>query len=418
MKMQIRALSLGLMGLVLFNQPIAIANTERQVLELPVEIQNKVIGVRLSDLITVYPKLIPGLVNLNESLKDRIKDVFTEEKVEVVHSIFFLSKPLVQASVYQVELGVFLKYENRGYYFEKLNVQYAENAKKLEDFSIQREVIAPLNQLKFNAEVGLVDRKLIITELTKNFQLVFPIGVGSFDEGVLNEGKVSLITPRFKQGFLDKEAVISKREKPRYFKGKPFIRLLNGPSSSEDRTPIGFHIEINDSFVRGFDSHGCMRLREMDLLAFHDLIMFGGAKQIPITVNYRTENLSDSPILKRNKIYKTILNKGTESSPFFILDRDLLVQTTMKEVAAPIEKLIDNELDHYEDIFNYDTNSQMKEQDARRNNECQAKVMSGQIGSDEKSFQKCLDEGKRKETMADRIYRKMMGIDSISFDLD
>lgn len=415
MKWQLWALSLGVF---VINPNWGFADENQTSIELPAEVQHKVVGVRIDDFVNVHPKTVAGLVNLQVSIKDHIKDIFNDDKVETVHSIFFLKKPQLQASLYQVELGVFLKYEKRGFYFEKLIVQYAETAKRFEDFSFQREVIAPLNQLKFKAEVGLVDRKLIITELTKNFQLVFPIGVGSFDEGVLNEGKVSLITPRFKQGFLDKSAVISKREKPRYFKGKPFIRLLNGPSSNDDRTPIGFHIEINDSFVRGFDSHGCMRLREMDLMAFHDLIMFGSDKQIPITVNYRTENLSDSPILKRNKIYKTILNKGTEASPFFILDRDLLVQTTMKEAQAPVEKLIDEEKDHYEDVFNYDTNSQMKEQDERRKNECQAKVMNGQIKSDEKSFQACLDEGKRKETMADRIYRKMMGIDSISFDLD
>jgi len=415
MKWQLWALSLGVF---VINPNLVFADENQTSIELPAEVQHKVVGVRIEDFVNVHPKAVAGLVNLQVSIKDHIKDIFNEEKVEVVHSVFFLSKPTIQASSYQVELGVFLKYEKRGFVFEKLTVQYAETAKRFEDFSFQREVISPLSQLKFKAEVGLVDRKLIVTELTRNFQLVFPIGVGSFDEGVLNEGKVSLITPRFKQGFLDKSAVISKREKPRYFKGKPFIRLLNGPSSNDDRTPIGFHIEINDSFVRGFDSHGCMRLREMDLMAFHDLIMFGSDKQIPITVNYRTENLSDSPILKRNKIYKTILNKGTEASPFFILDRDLLVQTTMKEAQVPVEKLIDEENDHYEDVFNYDTNSQMKEQDERRKNECQAKVMNGQIKSDEKSFQACMDEGKRKETMADRIYRKMMGIDSISFDLD
>ena len=90
----------------------------------------------------------------------------------------------------------------------------------------------------------------------------------------------------------------------------------------------------------------------------------------------------------------------------------------MLEKAAPVEQLIDDEKDNYEDVFSYDTESQLREQDQRRSNECKAKVLAGTIGNDDKSMKKCMDEGKRKDTMADRIYRKYMGIDSISSGFD
>jgi hypothetical protein len=155
-----------------------------------------------------------------------------------------------------------------------------------------------------------------------------------------------------------------------------------------------------------------MRLREMDLLALHDLIMMGTPTQLPIKVLYNLEDKSDSPIGKRNKSFRTIVNKGTKESPFFVLDRDNLVQTVIVDSRAlPSDLLVDNVNDNYEDLFSYDTEAQMKEQDLRRENECKAKVMSGQIKNDDKNFQKCMDEGKRKETMADKIYRKYMGID-------
>jgi hypothetical protein len=283
-------------------------------------------------------------------------------------------------------------------------------------FNLIKEV--NLEDTSLKAAVGLVDRKLIIKDEDKNIKMVMPIGVGAFDEGAMNEGKVSLLTPRLNNGFLDKRVVDSKREKPKYFKGKPFIRLLKGRDHVSDRTPIGFHIEINDSFVRGFDSHGCMRLREMDLMSVHDLVMGGSLTQIPIIVKYRLDDLSDSPILKRNKVFKTILNKGSKTAPFFILDRDNLVQTTLaSERELPVNLLIDDSLDNYEDIFNYDTQTQLNEQEKRRENECKLKAENGTIKNTDKKIRECIDEGKRKDTLADKIYRKFMGIDSFLFSI-
>jgi len=286
------------------------------------------------------------------------------------------------------------------------------NDKKVSDLSVVNEGIVSLKDMHFNVSVGLVERKVIIEDKMKDIKMVFPVGVGAFDEGVMNEGKVSLVTPRFKNGFIDPRAVISKRTKPRYFAGKPFIRILKGNDLVSDTTAIGFHIEVNDSFVRGFDSHGCMRLRESDLMAFHDLIMFGNEQQIPVSIQYYLKDQMDHPATKRNKTYKTILNIGSDQSPFFIYDRDNLVQMIYKEnTQAPIDKLVELEQDNYYDLFNYDTTEQLREQEVRRKNECDAKVMAGTLSMDNKKFQECLDAGKRKDSFRDRIYRKLMGIE-------
>jgi hypothetical protein len=59
----------------------------------------------------------------------------------------------------------------------------------------------------------------------------------------------------------------------------------------------------------------------------------------------------------------------------------------------------------------------MKEQNIRRKNECDAKVMKGELSTDVKKFQECLDEGKRVDSFKDKIYRKYMGIED-SVDLN
>lgn len=378
---------------------------------IPVEAQNKVVGVRLEDVVSTYANLVPGLANVVANLKSTPQAFFPNGQIEVVHNVFLNKLPEVTPGQVRLNLTAYVKY--KGYSnFEKIVVTYNNGAKKLSDMSIQSEDSINLKNMLFKLKVGLVERKLIIEDEVSEIKFVLPIGVGGFDEGVLNEGKVSLLTPRFQNGFIDQRAVISKREKPRYFDGKPFIRLLKGTDLRSDSTAIGFHTEINDSFVRGFDSHGCMRLRVPDLMALHDLIMDGGVQQTPITVSYRMDDLMDHPAGKRNKTFKTVQNNGTKESPFFPLDRDNLVQMTYKETGAPMDKLIDDARDNYEDVFSYDTDLQLKEQNARRKNECQAKLLAGQIGSDPKDFEKCLDEGKRKDSAKDRLYRKFMGIDS------
>ena len=382
-------------------------------ISIPVEATNKVIGIKLNDLVNNFSNLVPGLANVSANIAKTPSAFFQGGVVESVYTVFLNKIPDVAAGQVTLNLTAFVKYKGVSK-FEKIVVTYNSAAKTLAEMNITNEGSINLKDTAFKLSVGLVDRKLIIEDAINEIKFIFPIGVGGFDEGVLNEGKVSLLTPRFKNGYISQNNVISKREKPRYFDGKPFIRLSNGDASGTEATAIGFHTEINDEFVRGFDSHGCMRLRVPDLMTLHDLIMDGSVQQTPITVSYQTKDPSDHPAGKRNKTFKTVLNTGTKESPFFPQDKDNLVQLTYKESGAPTDKLIDDAKDNYEDVFSYDTQLQLRDQDARRKNECTAKVMAGQIGTSSKDMDKCLDAGKRKDSFKDRLYRKYMGIDSVS----
>ena len=389
-------------------QPVSAEIPSGYEITLSEEAVNKVIGVKLEDVVNNYSNIVPGLVNLSNHLKKTPEVFFKNGNVVVVHNVFLNKLPENRDGQVTVNVTAYVKYKQVSN-FEKLTINYSGRALTTADLSIVTDEVINLKNMSFRLEVGLVDRKVIAEDSLNNVKMIFPNGVGAFDEGVLNEGKVSLLTPRFHNGFLDQRAVISKRDKPRYFDGKPFIRILKGPSLVDDMTGIGFHTEINDSFVRGFDSHGCMRLRLPDLMMLHDLILDGSVRQTPITVVYRTVDPSDHPAGKRNKIYKTVANNGTVESPFFPLDKDNLVQLKYKEAMAPFEKLIDLEDDNYEDVFSYDTELQLREQNARRKNECQAMLMAGTIGTKTKDMDACLNDGKRQGSITDGIYKKWMG---------
>ena len=402
-------LSAGL-GLLMMT---SVMTTNASESNLSPEVQNKIVGVRINDIASFIPSSVPGIASIAANIKSHPGDFFTNgKKVDVVHDVFFNHLPEINGEQIRLRLTAFVKYKDGNADFEKMSIEYTMRDGSPRDYVIQHEESYSSKDMQFKASVGLIERKLILEDRTHDVKIVFPIGVGSFEEGVLNEGQYSLLTPRFKNGYIDQRNVITKRERPRYFQGKPFIRLSKGADLA-DATPIAFHIEINDSFVRGFDSHGCMRLREMDLLALHDLIMMGTQVLTPITIQYRTKDSADHPAPKRNEAYKGVLNQGTKDSPFFVLDKDNLIQLVYKEGAVPTDKLVDQDNDNYQDLFNYDTAPQMAEQDIRRKNECDAKVMRGELdGTNAKKYQACLDAGKRKDSLKDRIYRRYMGINS------
>lgn len=396
-----------IVGAVVISTIPAYANTisipmeARQLVALPEDGENKILGVHLNDVVNNFPKAIAGLPNINVYMKSNPELFFPYGSIQKVHNVHISKVPDLRSGVMTLELTGFVKYKDQTR-FEKVQVAYTNNAKKMDDVSVTLKESISINDTDFVIQVGLVERKVIFEDKTNSIKFVMPTGVGSFDEGVMNEGQYSLLTPRFKEGYIDRRTVISKREKPRYFANKPFIRLLKGNDLSTDMTPIGFHTEINDSFVRGFDSHGCMRLRDQDLFALHDLIMDGTRQKTPITIAYRLSDKMDHPAGKRNKGYKAVVNSGTKESPFFPIDKDNLVQTGYKSKEAPLDLLKDDPLDHYEDIFDYDTIRQSRDQNARRKEECSELVDS----SDKKAYEACLNKGKRRDSVGDKIYRK------------
>ncbi len=320
--------------------------------------QNQIVGVRIDDVAKFLPNEIPELKNSVPTIKREIKRLLDlSEEVEEVHDIFFNALPsdewFSKESI--LPITAFVKLTDSGYVFVKGEITL--RGKRL--FGRGFETI-PLERTDFKVEVGLIERLVIIEDYSNNIKMVFPLGVGAFDEGVQNLGSTSLVTPRFKNAWLDKREAYASRTKPTYFAGKPFLRITTNQELDAGYTTIGFHAQPNlGPFLRGFDSHGCMRMQTDDLIAFHRLLANYPRNHIPITISYRIFGGDDHPAPKVNAPYKTVYNVGTSSNPYFKLDSDELVQLAISRREAPINNLFDRYEDDYFNLYNYDSRERL-----------------------------------------------------------
>jgi len=120
-----------------------------------------------------------------------------------------------------------------------------------------------------------------------DYNKVYPVGVG-----VIGKNKKS-ITPtsesQNKEYFLtwpdnsNKWYYVKKRYDPAYFGGYPFLRL--NIENSKNQHTYGLHGPItkdnNDKWIlhRGYVSHGCMRMREKDVVELYNVaVKYPGAR--------------------------------------------------------------------------------------------------------------------------------------------
>lgn len=402
-KLQILALGLW-MGIS--NQALAVYRN----LELTEAQKKEIIGVRLVDL-AKYSKAIPGLSESEAEGFEKDFDRYVEKefKLNETLNLFVYDLPKVSSAGIVLPLTAFGKLEEaKSFAFIQMEATFNG-----EGFEVVPTRIIPLSETLFSLNVSLADRKLIMRDnLNPENVMVFPLGVGSFDQGVLNDA-VTLLTPRFENAYVDQYAVISKRKKPRYFSNKPFIRITTAMNPGNGWTAIGFHVQPNlDTFVRAFDSHGCMRMQLKDLEMLHDLIMEGPHRRLSIDVKFWTEDVIDHPFPKRNKPYKKVLNAGSKEEPRWILDRDDLVQTTMDwENSAPVSLLKDQDGDSHHEIYDYAMAWRKEERAEAKKEACLADFPYTTTEDRrerrklEKEFEDCMKEGTRRRSLRDRVYR-------------
>ncbi len=371
--------------------------------------KNQLIGVRLKDA----SHEISALKAVYEVSKDLESDwdkyVSDEYDMDEVLNIFLTQIPTEQAGTYTLPVATFGKLENANKMaFVMANITVYEGNKT----HVQVTNVIPLDNTEFQINAALADRKVILSDKRSDLKMVFPLGVGSFDEGVLNDA-VTLLTPRFENSYLDQRAAISKRDKPRYFAGKPFLRITTDKDPSKGHTAIGFHVQPNlDSFVRAFDSHGCMRMQTGDLQMLHDLLMNGPHRRLSVNVKFKVEDESEHPEPKINRPYKKVLNIGSTSEPNYTIDRDGLVQTTKDwEDFAPVDRLQDINGDHHHAIYDYDMSWREQERFKAHVKKCYEEFPYDEESgffkkkSMERKYNKCVKDGKRNTSLGDRLYQ-------------
>jgi hypothetical protein len=343
--------------------------------DLPKSAENKIVGVRVLDVVKHLPTIAPELDYIVEKVVKNKKLYFSDKgKVDEVLNVFFNEVPKWQGKKIKLNLTALIKYSEDDVAFKKFVVEY--DTEEVKEFVVTPKKFVELSQTKLSFDVALKSRKVIIKDLYSDIKMVFPLGVGSFDEAVLNDS-FSLLTPRFKDGYLDKATTIKNRKKPRYFAGLPFIRILKGQSTRDDYTGIGFHAQPfpdKNDFIRAFDSHGCMRMQTPDLWSVYYMIAAGPTQQLPITVNYTTRDKAEHPFPKRNKPYKRVANYGSVENPDFVLDRDNLILVANNwQDSAPVEKLRDRSDDNYHEVYNYSTADFVAQKREKIEKECKAK---------------------------------------------
>ena len=322
-------------------------------------VENQIKGVRLDDVVKFLPNEVPELKGSLPTIKAQLARLLDiNDNILEIQDLFFNDLPEQKWLSPEVTLPVtaFLNLENSGYTFVKGSITI--DGKRI--YGRGFETIS-LDQTNFEVQVGLIDRKVIIEDYSNRIKMVFPLGVGAFDEGVQNIGSIGLVTPRFQNAWLDKREAYAARTKPTYFAGKPFLRITTSTVLDEGYTTIGFHAQPNlGPFLRGFDSHGCMRMQTEDLIAFHRLLSAGPQLQIPIRVLYYNYDQADHPAPKVDSPYKTIYNVGTRDQPYFKLDSDELIQLGLvKGRSAPTDRLQDSSSDDYFDLYNYDSRERL-----------------------------------------------------------
>ncbi len=373
------------------------------------EERNQLQGVRLLDAASGITALKP-LYEVSKDLeKDWDKFVADEYDMDEVLNLFLTALPSEQAGTYTLPVATFgklSKTNQMAFVLATINVFDGNKAQ------VQIKNVIALANTEFEINASLADRKVIVSDRLSDIKMVFPLGVGSFDEGVLNDA-VTLLTPRFENSYLDQYAAISQRKKPTYFAGKPFLRITTDKDPAKGHTPIGFHVQPDlDPFVRAFDSHGCMRMQTNDLQMLHDLLMNGPHRRLSVNVKFKVEDTAEHPEPRINRPYKKVLNVGSTSKPNYTIDRDGLVQTTKDwDNFAPVDRLQDMDGDSFHAIYDYDMAWREEARFKAHIKKCYEEFpYDKEEGffkkkSMERKYNKCVKDGKRNTSLGDRLYR-------------
>jgi hypothetical protein len=276
----------------------------------------------LRDVAQFAPQELPLAQMVLTDIEANPEKYFQIKPAEV-HGIELYDEPYQQNSTWIIPILALISFDKKNLFFRRLEVlanTAIESVRALEEI--------PLAQTQFSIEVGLIPRTMVLTDSRFGIKKIYPLGVGGID-AVTKPGKIRIVTPLFKDAGLQKRFVIAKRTEPSYYQGKPFLRIT---SKGGLWTAIGFHIQQNKIFVRGFDSHGCMRLRNKDLRELFQIVTKGSLEEMPLQVGFSVSEKNDHPYPQFTEYYKAIKNFGTVLKP--LIKRDEFGLVIMEKIAG------------------------------------------------------------------------------------
>ncbi len=246
--------------------------------------------VDIDDVYHFASKHMPDIHLLRAAVKNDAR--FLTGGVEFKFTLHFEEGPVVLSQGVTLYYAAAMMADPDGrLFFRKFAIEIGgAPERKIENIQILQDI--DLSNMHFEINVGLIDRLVVVEDAQNDILLTFPLGVGGIDDHVMGHGK-RILTPRFHGAHLDRRNVIPARKYPDYYRGKPFIPITN---AAGHRTPIAFHITILSDkdwrtkgpnyLQRGFESHGCMRMRLKDLKQLFTIVEKSADTRLPVDVEY------------------------------------------------------------------------------------------------------------------------------------
>jgi len=206
---------------------------------------------------------------------------------------------------------------------------------------------SPLADLDLRVRVSLSDRAVLVEAPGFGLERVYPAGVGALDE-VRRPGYMTSLTPTTELGRVSR-ATSRMRGPANWMRGQPYLpfeipwvstrQAENGEAKRYYvETRIAFHIWQGQAFSRGYNSHGCVTLREEDLA---ELAAFVFSREAPVALTVRARALPGHrhPFAHEATHYWTLRNLGTPERPrifrgmFYAIEKVMASPPDTRELA-------------------------------------------------------------------------------------
>jgi hypothetical protein len=183
-----------------------------------------------------------------------------------------------------------------------------------------------LADLSPRLSVSLVDRLVVLELPGLGLRRTFPAGVGALD-AIQARPDLTSLTPLTQRARVGREASYEHLSAPAWVRGMPYltiqipwVSITPGPVSVERRwyakTRLAFHVWPGKTFTRGFNSRGCITLRDPDLVELSAFV-FGARGALPLQVHDIAYDDVAHPFPLATDHYWRLVDVGRPGAPAF-----------------------------------------------------------------------------------------------------
>ena len=178
---------------------------------------------------------------------------------------------------------------------------------------------SPWPETPLQAVLSLLERKIIVLNNRDRPIKTYPVAVGGLDDGLISPYP-SLLTPLYGESYINLAVSSFARRIPFYYRGMPFLRLS---LPHLHWTSIGLHIKQNPRLIRGFESHGCVRMREKDLYELYWLLKYARDGIIPLAIVHQSVIPWDHPYPLEEDSYRRVSHppRREEENDLIVMER-------------------------------------------------------------------------------------------------